>query len=299
MEKKSCDVLIIGGGPAGLMAGVYAARAGMNTVIVERLGVGGQIMLTPDIENFPGFLKVGGAELAEKMSEQATHCGVETIYDEIEEIDLVGKTVKCTDVEINAKAIIIAAGAHPRPLGAENETRLTGSGVHYCALCDGAFYKGKNVVVVGGGNSAVEEAIYMAAIATHVTVINNLSTWTAQAVLIEKLESLENITVHHNSTVSKIVGEKKVEAIETSAGRIECNGVFVAIGRVPSTEMFKEKIELTKQGYIIADKKMQTSVEGVFAAGDVTDKNVRQVITACADGAVAATHAVEYCRLKK
>lgn len=280
------------------MAAVYAARAGMSTIIVERLGIGGQIMVTPDIENFPGFKKVGGAELAEKMSEQAAAFGAETVYDEIEEIDVQSKHVKCSEVEIDAHAIIIATGAHPRPLGAENEEKYLGSGVHFCGLCDGAFYKNKKVVVVGGGNSAVEEAIYLSAIASHVTVINKFAKWTAQQISIEKLESLPNVSFHHKCTVDKIVGDKKVKSVETTVGEIDCDGVFVAIGRVPSTELFKKKIELTKDGYIIVDEKMQTSVAGIFAAGDATDKHVRQVITACSDGAVAATHAVEYTKLK-
>ena len=301
MDKKNCDVLVVGGGPAGLTAALYAARAGFKTIVLEKMGAGGQIMLTPDIENFPGFLTVGGAELGAKMLEQAEHAGAEVIYDEIESLDLDKKIFYCTACEINCRSVIIATGAEPRKLDVDGEERLTGTGVHYCAICDGAFYKGKNVLVVGGGNSAVEEAIFMSEIAKNITLVNVTPDFNAQAVLVEKLNSLK-IPFHHETVVKNIIGKDKVTAAEicnvntNKCQLLSVDAVFIAIGRVPSTMQFAGQIELTNNGYITVDKNLCTSVLGVYAAGDVIDKSVRQVVTACADGAIAATHAAEWLR---
>ena len=304
MEKKECDLLIIGGGPAGLTAAIYGARAGLKTIVLEKLGVGGQIMTTADIENFPGFASISGPDLAMKLYEQAEGCGVEFVYDEIQKFDFNNskenpqgsvKTVECSETTITSRAIILSVGAYPRKTGAENEDKFIGRGVHFCGLCDGAFYRDKDIVVVGGGNSAVEEAIYMSDIAKSIIIINATASFNAQDVLVKKLETLSNVAVKHNNTLKSIHGDKKVSSVDLNSGQnIKCEGVFVAIGRVPNTGWLSGYLDLDKSGYIIADDKMQTSVAGVYAGGDCIQKHVRQIITACADGAIAATHAAEY-----
>lgn len=305
-EKKEreahtqCDLLIIGAGPAGMMAAVYAARAGLKTLILETTGAGGQILSTSEIDNFPGFLSVTGAELAMKMNEQVENCGVEILYDEISSLDLQGKQKKivCADATIVAKAVIIATGASPRKIGCIGEEKFLGAGVHFCALCDGAFYKGKDIVVVGGGNSAVEEIIYLAPIAKSVTVTNMMPKFTAFQTLVDKIPS--SVKVHHNTTIKKMEGDRKLEGIMLSnKKRIKCDGVFVAIGRKPNTSAFDGQIKLAAGGYIAVNNKLETNLPGVYAAGDVGEKLVRQIVTACADGAIAATHAAEYIRLLK
>ena len=303
---QNFDVIIIGAGPAGLTAGLYSARAGLRTAVIERVAAGGAVNTTPDVENFPGFLKVAGYDLGKKMHEQAEKAGAEFIYDEIASVNLRSKTVRCLGGEFSAKALIIATGAGPRPLGCEGEDEFAGSGVHNCALCDGAFYKGKDVVVAGGGNAAVEEAIYLSAIAKSVTIVNMTENFNAQQVLVDKLP--KTVKIFHSHTVQKISGSSKVERIDikcnsgvkcaekgkTCAGvkTIPCDGIFVAIGRIPNTDLFKKQCDISKAGYIRVDgDSLETSVKGVFAAGDVIEKPVRQIVTACADGAIAATHA--------
>jgi len=291
MTEKECDILIIGSGPAGMTAAIYAVRSGLNTLILESTGAGGQIISTNEIDNFPGFVKISGAELAMKMSEQVEASGVETIYDEI--VNLSGKTVTCNDTKITAKAIIIATGASPRKIGCPGEEKFLGSGIHFCALCDGAFYKDKDIIVAGGGNSAVEEVLYLAPIAKSITMVNAFPNFTAFKTLTDQLP--KNLKIYHNTTVKEVIGEKKLEGIKLSNGEIiTCDGVFVAIGRKPNTELFD--VELTKDKYIKVNQKLETNIPGVFAAGDVCEKHVRQIVTACADGAIAATHAAEYTR---
>lgn len=299
MADKQFDILIIGSGPAGLTAGLYATRAGRKTAIIESLVSGGAINLTPDIANFPGFTEISGHELGAKMHEQAKKAGVEFIFDEITSIDLNTKTVTLPLEQIKAKAIIIATGASPRKLELPKEDDFFGAGIHTCGLCDGVFYKDKKVVIIGGGNSAVEEAIYMSDIAASVSIINNTSGFNAQQVLVEKLLSLPNLEkVIHNAEVTKILSDKKFAGIEIKASgiksEINCDAIFLSIGRTPNTSLFDGKIELSKNGYIIVDKKMQTNIAGVYACGDVCEKYLRQIVTACADGAIAATAASEF-----
>ena len=296
MESKKCDLLIIGAGPAGLTAAIYSARAGLSTIVLEKLGVGGQVMSTGDIENYPGFVKITGAELMTNMSEQVEKLGVEIVYDEIKHANFEKKVIECESTKISCQAIIISVGASPRKMGAENEEKFAGEGVHFCALCDGAFYKDKDIVVVGGGNSAVEEVIYMGDIAKSITVINVTPDFNAQAVLVEKMNSLPNLkAVHHRSSVLKILGEDKVTGIEITGGvKVECDGVFVAIGRSPNTKLLSGSLGITKGGYIKTNSKRETGIEGVYAAGDCVEKHVRQIVTACSDGAISATHAAEY-----
>ena len=301
MDKKECDILILGAGPAGLTAGLYAARAGMKTVIIESMAAGGAINMTPDIANYPGFLEISGHELGEKMREQAEAAGTEIEYDEIDSIDLSAKVIRCATWSdapsrcagtISYKALIIATGAHPRKLGIEREEDFIGSGIHFCGLCDGMFYRDKDVIVVGGGNHAVEEAIYMSAIAKSVTMIVDIDKLTAQETLIKQLG--KDVKIHFGSEIKKLLTDKKLVGVELKNGTtVNADGVFVAIGRIPNTQIFNGKIELSKGGYIKVNDKLQTNIADVFAAGDVTEKNVRQIITACADGAIAATHVAE------
>lgn len=299
MEEVKCDLLIIGSGSAGMMAAVYAARAGLDTKLLESTGVGGQILSTNEIDNFPGFVTITGAELAMKMNEQVETCGVETIYDEIVSLSLTAdkKVITCNDVTITTKAVIIATGASPRKVGCDGEEKFIGGGIHFCALCDGAFYKGKDIVIVGGGNSAVEEALYMSPIAKNITIINIMSKFTAFVSLSDKLNELKNVQIMHNTAINKVLGDKKLEGVVTSRNKtIKCDGVFVAIGRKPNTAFLNGLVELVNGGYIAVSKKLETNIPGVYAAGDVCDKHVRQIVTACADGAIAATHAAEYIR---
>jgi len=284
------DVLILGAGPAGLSAGLYAARAGAKTAIVENLAPGGQINLTPDIANVPGHMIIGGAELAEKMGEQALNVGCEIIYDEPQKVDFKKNTVKCAETEIQYKSLIIATGQKPRNITAPRAEDFIGNGIHFCGLCDGAFYKGRNIVIVGGGNHAVEEAIYLSSLAKSITMVTDTEKLTAQQVLIDQLS--KDIKIHYKSGIAEIFGENKVAGVRllNSRQEIHCDGIFVCIGRVPNTDLFKKDLTLDR-GYIVVDKDMRTNLPNVFAAGDVTAKSVRQVITACADGAVAATFA--------
>lgn len=299
MDKKECDLLIIGSGPAGMMAAVYAARAGLSTLILEITGAGGQILSTSEIDNFPGFVTITGADLAMKMQQQVESCGVETIYDEIAStsIDSKEKTVSCLDTTIKCKSVIIATGASPRKIGCEGEEKFLGAGIHFCALCDGAFYKNKDIVIVGGGNSAVEEALYLSPIAKSIIMVNMMPKFTAFPYLVDRLAGLSNIKVMHSTTISKVIGEDKLRSVQVNTGeKIPCDGIFVAIGRKPNTAFLNDSIDLADGGYIMVNKKLETSISGVYAAGDVSEKFVRQVVTACSDGAIAATHAAEYIR---
>jgi len=301
METKSFDILILGAGPAGLTAGMYAARAGAKTAIIEFMAAGGQVNFTPEIANYPGVIETTGAELGDKMREQAESAGAEIIYDEVTSVDFSSKTIHSSLFIIQYKSLVICMGVRPRKLEIPREEDFIGAGIHFCGLCDGAFYKGKDIIVAGGGNSAIEEALYMRDIAKSVTIVDVAPEFAAQAVLIKALDAgVSRPKAFHGYKITKILGDKKLSGIEienvTSGEKksIDCAGIFVAIGRTPNTALFKDKLELSKGNYIIVDDKMQTNIAGVYAAGDVTQKHVRQVITACADGASAATHAVEY-----
>lgn len=287
------DLLILGAGPSGLTAGIYAARGGLKTAIIEKTSFGGQLALTSEIENYPGFENISGFELAYKMQQQAEKLGVEFIYEEIMGLDIVGD-VKCVKTQGNkyeAKAVIIAMGASPRLLGLDKEKALLGAGVSYCATCDGAFFRGKDVAVIGGGNTAVEDAIYLSKFCNKVYIVHRRNEFRATKAEINKMTAKQNVELVLSSVVSDIFGESKVEGIEVTTGeqkkRIDVSGVFVAIGRTPNTTLIKG-IDLTDNGYIVVDRLQRTSEKGVYAVGDIVDKSLRQVVTACADGAVAA-----------
>ncbi len=296
------DVIIIGGGPAGYTAALYAARAGLDTLIIEKMAPGGQMTLTGDIDNYPGFDEgIDGFTLGMKMQQGAEKFGAKTEYTEIISVDFSEKIKHVTtyDGTRHAKAIIIAAGAHPKKLGIPDEEELTGMGVHYCAHCDGRFYKGKTVAVIGGGNSAVADALYLARLAKKVYLVHRRDTLRAEKIYQKPLSEAENVEFVFNSTVSSIINDNGVKGIVVSSNdgkvkEIECDGIFVSIGRQPSTGFLGNEIELDSNGYIIADETTKTNIDGVFAAGDIRTKALRQVITAAADGAVAAHYAEEY-----
>ncbi len=298
------DVVIIGGGPAGLSAGLYAARAKLRTVLLERGMPGGQASTTDMIENYPGFPDgIPGPDLMMNMDIQARRFGVEPRFTDVlsvAEIPEGGFLVKTSDGEITTKTVIIAAGALSRPLGIPGEEEFRGRGVSYCATCDGAFFQGKRVAVVGGGDSSVQEAIYLTKFAEKVYIIHRRDEFRATKVLQEKARANSQIEFIMDSVVTNVVGNDQVEAIKVKnlkSGEekaVAVDGVFVYIGKDPSTELFREFVDTDERGYIITDARMQTSRPGVFAAGDVRQTPLRQVVTAVADGAVAAVSAEEY-----
>ena len=302
---KIYDVLIIGGGPAGYTAALYSARAGFDTVILEKMAVGGQMTLTDVIDNYPGFPQgVDGFTLSSDMQKGAERFGTTTVYDEIVAVDLSGEIKEVETAfsgKLYSKVVIIATGANPRELGLENEEKLLGRGVHYCAHCDGRFYKDKVAVVVGGGNSAVSDALYLSHLCKKVYLVHRRDVLRATKIYHDPILKAENIEFCYNSVVSKIEEENgKVASVslidvKTSEKReIDCDGVFISIGRKPATDFLQGALELDNSGYIVADESTKTSIDGVFAVGDVRTKTLRQVVTAVADGAVAAHFAEEY-----
>ena len=297
------DTVIIGAGPAGCSAALYASRAGLDTAVIEKYSPGGQMALTGDIDNYPGFEEgIDGFTLGMKMHKSAERFGITTNYGEITDVDFSEKIKKLTTSsgEILAKTVIIASGARSRELGIENEKNLIGKGVHYCAHCDGNFYRNKTVVVVGGGNSAAADALYLSRLAEKVYLVHRRDSLRATKIYHEPLMKAENVEFLWNSTVEEFITELRVKGVKiknTVTGEtkdVMCDGVFVSIGRDPATEFLKGKVDLDGNGYIIADETTKTNVEGVFAAGDVRTKALRQVVTAVSDGAVAVHFAEEY-----
>lgn len=297
------DVLILGGGPAGYTAALYCARANLKTTVVEKTAPGGQMGTTDQIDNYPGFPNgVNGFDLAMEMQKGAERFGAKTRYADVTSVELNGPVKKAvtTDGVIEAKVVILATGAYPRELGLENENSLRGKGVSYCATCDGMFFKNKTVAVVGGGDTAAADAVYLAKIAKKVYLIHRRDTLRASKSYLAPLENAENVEIVWNSEVKEIFAEQKVSGIQVvnridqSETKLELEGLFVAIGHIPNTELFKDQIELDSNGYSIADETTKTNIEGVYAIGDLRAKPLRQIITAAADGAVAAYFAEEY-----
>ncbi len=303
-EKKDVyEILIIGGGPAGLTAGIYGGRSKRDTLIIEKLLPGGQVGLTDLVENYPGFPDgIDGPDLVKRMEEQAKKFDVEIITDEIVDIKLETdpKEVVGRSGVYKAKTIIIASGAEPRKLGVPGEKEFTGRGVSYCATCDGAFFEGQDIAVVGGGDTAVQEAIYLTQFAKRVTIIHRRDKLRASKILQERAFKNKKIDFLWDSVVTEILGDKRVEKIRVKNVKtggenlIEKNGIFIYIGLVPNTAYLKGKIELTTDGYIITDENMCTNIGGVYAAGDIRKKSLRQIVTAVSDGAQAAMSAVGY-----
>ena len=297
------DVLILGGGPAGYSAALYTARAGLDTLVIEKICPGGQMATTDIIDNYPGFdAGVDGIELGMKMAAGAERFGAKSAYAEITEVDLAPavKRIVTTDGVYLGKTVIIATGASPRPLGLEGEQGLIGRGVHYCAHCDGRFYKGKTVMVVGGGNSAASDALYLSGLAQKVIVVHRRDTLRATKIYHAPLMRAENVEFYWNSKISGLIADMRLGAVKVTdlaSGQereVKIDGLFVSIGRQPATELFAKQLALDAHGYIVADESTKTSIDGVFAAGDVRTKELRQVVTAAADGAVAAHMAETY-----
>ncbi len=296
------DVLIIGAGPAGITAAIYAKRANLKVAMFEKDTPGGQLSKYNEIENYTGAKKVAGYELATMMIDHAYDLDIEVLYDEVTKVELDGnvKRLITPDKTYEAKAVIIATGNVPRRLGVENEDELAMNGISWCAICDGPLYKDRKVVVIGGGNSAVEEASYLATLATHVTVVQNLSDLTADMKSQDILRSMKNVDFRYSSVVSKFLKDDKglsgvvIKSEDGNEESIEADGVFEYVGLIPVTDMVKDLGITNKYGYIEANEKMQTKVEGVYAAGDVIVKQIRQVVTATADGAIAAQNVLRY-----
>ena len=305
--EKFYDLVILGGGPGGYTAALYGARAGLKVAVIERLSAGGQMALTHQIDNYPGFPEgIDGYSLAEKMQSQAHRFGAETIYGEVKKADLLSEPKRLeTDRDvIFGKAVILATGANPRPLGLPEEKELVNRGVAYCAACDGMFYRGKTVVVVGGGDTAAADTLLLSRICKEVHLVHRRDSLRATKIYHEPIQKAENVVLHWNTTVEKILHEKKVTGLvlkNTKTGEeetIACEGVFVSVGRIPNTELFASQLKLDNGGYVVAGEDTCTGIPGVYAVGDVRTKALRQVVTAVSDGAVAAHQAEEFLNTK-
>ena len=296
------EILIVGGGPAGLTAAIYAARAGKHVAVLERGSTGGQIISAPLVENYPGIPSVSGTELARQMTEQACTFGAEIIYTEAVGLEKTpaGFRVSCTDGDREAKAVILATGAAHRQLGLPGETALTGCGISYCAVCDGAFYEGLDVAVVGGGDTALQDTLFLANICRSVTLIHRREAFRASAMLVSRAEKQENIRLLRSRTVQRLIRSEDalqgVELLHTETGqteRLNVDGLFIAVGQAPQSAPFLDAIA-AEDGYYLAGEDTKTSLPGVFAAGDGRKKQVRQLTTAVSDGAAAALAACRY-----
>ena len=302
------DTVIIGGGPGGYTAALYAARAGLDTLIFEKMSVGGQLTLTDTVENYPGFDEgIDGFTLGMRMQAGAERFGAVTRYEEVMALFLKEEPKRIVTAEgvYFAHTVILATGAVPRKLGLAGEEALVGRGVHYCAHCDGRFDKGRTVIVVGGGNSALEDALYLSDLAERVYLVHRRDTFRAEGVLTQALQGKDNITFIPDTRLIAFSGEGKIsgvllENVKTGEHKqIGADGVFVSIGRIPVSDLFSHEVETDENGYVIADESTHTNIEGVFAVGDLRTKPLRQIVTAVADGAVAVHYTKEYLSLKK
>ena len=300
------DIIIIGGGPAGITCGIYAVRSGLKTLLLEKEIVGVQVINTYEIKNFPTYKNISGSDFCSLLYSQAEYNNLEIKSEEVLSVDLKSKikTIKTLNISYEAKTVVLCVGAKPRNLNLENEQNLIGKGISYCALCDGNFFRNKSVAVIGGGDSSMEDAIYLSGICSKVYVISRSKEFKAQEILQKSLimhkNEKQNIEIIYNAEFAKINGANFLTDIdiikkdENKTENIKIDGMFLAIGRTPDTQLFKNELELTKSGYIIVDNKMQTNVQGVFAGGDCIDKTIRQILTACSDGAMCATFANQY-----
>lgn len=291
------DIIIVGAGPAGLTAAIYARRANKKVLVLEANTYGGQIINTSSIENYPVNPGISGFDFATKLYNQTKDLGAEIKFEKV--IDIKEQEVITTKETYKTKTIILATGADNRKLKLENEEKLTGKGISYCATCDGPFYKNKTVAVNGGGNTALEDAIYLSDIAQTVYLIHRRDEFKAEQVLIDQLKEKQNIKTILNSTITKINGENKLESIEITNNNketktLELDALFIAVGQVPETENFKKLINIDEKGYVIATEDCKTNIPNIFVAGDNRTKQLRQLVTAASDGAVAATQAIKY-----
>ena len=303
MERKVWDMLIIGGGPGGYTAALYAARAGLQALVLEKLSAGGQMAQSHRIDNYPGFPEgIDGFNLAQRMRQQAENFGAATEYAEVYRLDLKSepKVADTSEGIFYGKTVVLATGAGPRELGLPGEKALVGRGVAYCAACDGMFYKGKTVAVVGGGNSAAADALLLSRVAQKVILIHRRDRLRATKVYHDPLLEAENVEILWNSAVTELLAEKKLTGLRVKdlvSGEeqvLPCDGVFISVGRLPATGLVRDQLELDQQGYVLADETTATNIPGVYAVGDIRRKNLRQVVTAVADGTIAVHMAEEY-----
>ena len=297
------DIIIVGGGIAGLSAAVYASRAGKKTLLIEKSLCGGQIVNSPEVENYPGIVRISGYELSAALYEQAQSFGCEIVFDEVTEVSYGDvKSVNCVSGVYEARAVILATGAQRRKLGLENEDRFTGRGVSYCANCDGSFFRGKKVAVVGGGNTALDDALYLSELCSEVTLIHRRDEFRGNALTLEKLKNKDNVRIMTGYTVSALRGELRLSEIELTpvstneAERvnIDVSGIFIAIGSIPDTGNFFGLVDVDGSGYFDVDESCASKRPGVFVAGDCRAKSVRQLATAASDGVIAAVAAADY-----
>ena len=295
------DIIIIGAGPAGLTAAIYARRASKSVLVLEAKSYGGQIINTPEIENYPAAAHISGVDFAMRLYEQAKELGAQIVFEKAVEIRDEGaeKTVVTNKNTYTCRAVILATGSENRKLGLDGEDRLVGRGVSYCATCDGSFFRGKTVAVVGGGNTALEDALYLADLCEKVYLIHRRDAFRGEEASAERLKARENVEFVYNSQVTKLLREKRLTGIEVtnkdgSVRTLEVNGLFIAVGRIPENQNFASLITLDETGYVLAGEDCRTNVPGIYVAGDNRKKEVRQLVTATADGAVAATAAVHY-----
>ena len=299
---KQYDIVIVGAGTAGLSAAIYAVRAGKSVIVLEAITHGGQIVNTPEVENYPGIQKISGFEFANNLYEQAKSLGAEVIYEKVIGIEVNGeeKIVHTTKEDYQAKAVILATGAKNRPLGLEHEKEWIGAGISYCAICDGMFYRGKDVAVAGGGNTALENAIFLTNYCRKVYLIHRRDAFRGEEKLLQILKEKPNVEFVLNANITRLVGEDGVDGVEVEDKNthekrvIDVMGLFVAIGQMPENSEFINVVDLDKGGYIEAKEDCKTKTKGIFTAGDCRTKKVRQLATAASDGAIAALAACEY-----
>ena len=301
--ERIYDMIIIGGGPGGYTAALYAARAGLDTLVLEKLSAGGQMALTDKIDNYPGFEEgIDGFMLGEKMRLGAERFGAATELAEVQRVELEGavKKIETSEGTFYGRTVVLSTGAVPRELGVEGEKALVSRGVHYCAACDGMFYRGKTVVVVGGGNTAAADALLLSRVAKKVIVVHRRDTLRATKLYHQPLLDAPNVEFYWDSQVSELLRDGRLTGVKVKNVRsgeesvVECDGVFVSVGRAPATDWVKDQLARDKSGYVGADESTRTNIGGVFAVGDVRTKALRQVVTAVADGAMAVHYAEEY-----
>lgn len=287
------DTIIVGGGPAGLTSAIYLRRANKKVLLLEANVCGGQIVNAKDVENYPGYEKISGFELSENMRKQAVNLGTEIKYETVLKVDE-NKKVYTTNNTYEAKSVILAIGSKNRKLNIENENKFIGNGISYCATCDGNFYRGKDVAVIGGGNTALDDILYLSDIANHVYGIVRKDCFKGELQELEEIKLKNNVTIIYNSVVTELIGDQSLKSIKINNETvINVSGVFVAIGQEPNNTMFKNIVDIDEKGYIITNNDVKTKTDGIYVAGDARVKDLRQLTTAASDGALAAMYAIK------